>query len=146
MAGTNVVIDDDDVVKAFNQLVNASGDLTEVLTAIGLGWDSFVSDSFDKGIDPYGDSWVPSERALETGDKTLVDHGHLRDSFHPYISKDGKTMVFGSDLIYAATHQFGSEERNISARPILPDGAGWPDEWRDETLHMIEQHLENSFA
>lgn len=43
--------------------------------------------------------------------------GHLLDSIRSDLQ--GNTVEVGSNLVYAATHQFGDPERNIKARPYL---------------------------
>jgi phage gpG-like protein len=38
-------------------------------------------------------------------------------------------MMVGTNVKYAATHQYGDAERNIPARPFLPDNGTVPDIW-----------------
>ncbi len=51
--------------------------------------------------------------------KKLVNTGQLKNSFVPFFNKD--TAGVRSDLDYAADHQFGVPERNLPARPMLPN-------------------------
>ena len=65
----------------------------------------------------------------------LVDSGDLRDTIR-YQADSAKLQV-GSDRIYAATHQFGDEERHIPARPFL----GLSDADRAEVIEILRDHL-----
>jgi phage gpG-like protein len=56
--------------------------------------------------DPEGNPWPPSIRALMFGGKTLTDQAILRNSITHNVFGDG--VEVGSDLIYAAVHQFGA--------------------------------------
>lgn len=67
--------------------------------------------------------------------KILVESGNLRDLMRYQIGQDG--LKFGSDRIYAATHQFGDEKRDIPARPFL----GLSEEDRQEILDILADHL-----
>jgi len=67
--------------------------------------------------------WQKSAAATKRGGRTLTDNGILKDSIHP-TSTDTYAMV-GTDLVYAAIHQFGGRcGRNhatlLPARPFLP--------------------------
>lgn len=77
---------------------------------------------------PDGTPWAPwSERYAESLTRRnrvnprslLVGHGDLRDSVQNYTT--GETVKVGSNLIYAAIHQFGGEAVGmpIPARPYL---------------------------
>ncbi len=61
---------------------------------------------FDTGLGPDGEAWVPSGRVLRTGGKTLVEHGHFRDSFHGEAFDDAAEV--GSAHVSAGAHQFGA--------------------------------------
>lgn len=56
-------------------------------------------------VNPKGEKWEPSARALSQGGKTLTDTARLRDSID-YAATPTKVMV-GSNLRYARIHQFG---------------------------------------
>lgn len=52
-----------------------------------------------------------------TGQALLQGEGDLLDSITHEV--DGEAAEIGTNLIYAATHQFGDEERGIPARAFL---------------------------
>ena len=70
---------------------------------------------------PDGEPWALwSERydkGRSSGKNLLQDGGDLLDSLdHEATASE---VAIGSNLEYAATHQFGDPERNIPARPYL---------------------------
>lgn len=70
-------------------------------------------------------AWKKSKRALAQSGKTLQDTGKLRGSVTAKSSPnairevDGNKLVFGTNLIYAPSHQFGYSKRGIPKRPFL---------------------------
>lgn len=107
---------------------------------IGGYLDSEVTNRFKEGKDPDGNLWTPSIRGSEGG-STLVDYGHLRDSITHQVFLDGSGLEHGTDMVYAAIHQFGGETgRNkatfIIARPYL--GINEDDEV--EIDNIVEDH------
>lgn len=69
---------------------------------------------FRTGKSPEGQRWTESRRVRETGGKTLLDTAGLRNSIH--VHSDGSGFAVGSNLRYAATHQFGDENRVIRVK------------------------------
>jgi phage gpG-like protein len=97
------------------------------------------------GTTPEGNTWEPSVRALETGGTTLVDHGNLRDSITPNVFADGSGVEHGSNMIYAAIHQFGGKAgRNravtLPARPFI--GISPDDE--SQINAIVEDHIQRA--
>ena len=91
---------------------------------IGGYLDSEKERRFAQSIDWQGNRLIESERAKNEGGKTLVDFGHLRDSYTYQVFLSGDGLEWGSDMIYAAIHQFGGKTgRNyateLDARPII---------------------------
>ena len=67
--------------------------------------------------DAWSDSYAAT-RIDKPGKSLLQNEGDLLDSITTgEITDDGAEV--GTNLIYAATHQFGDTERNIPARPYL---------------------------
>lgn len=108
---------------------------------IGGYLDSEVTNRFVEGKDPDGNLWEQSERAKNEGGSTLVDYGHLRDSITHFVFLDGSGLEQGTDMVYAAIHQFGGEAgRNHSvtlpARPYI----GINDDDEVEIDNIVEDH------
>lgn len=122
-----------------------------------------VSDSFGKEQSPDGTKWASwtkkykdrMEKLGKGGNKILSNKGELRRSIGYVAFRD--RVVVGSNLRYAATHQFGDsrpltikkvskngkpfmqniKNRNIPPRPYL----GVTDEDRMELLRMMRDYL-----
>ncbi|UZX16555.1 phage virion morphogenesis protein [Thermus sp. PS18] len=89
--------------------------MREVSRAAAEGAMVALSDRFRTATDPHGRPWVPSLRARLEGGQTLSDTGRLRRSFHvTRIGPDGFTI--GTNVIYAAPHQFGAVIRPRRAK------------------------------
>lgn len=84
-----------------------SADLAEVV-------GSSTIERFRHSKAPDGQRWEPSQRALLEGGKTLVKTAQLRNSIH--AKADASGFAVGTNVKYAATHQFGEPGRTIRAR------------------------------
>ncbi len=118
-------------------------DSTSMFEEIGEHLVSATQGRFRDQVDPEGNDWKPSKRALRTGDLTLIDHAILRGSITYNASTD--QVEVGTNLVYGAIHQFGGEAgRNLSvtlpARPYL----GISDDDGIEIDDIVEAHLEDT--
>lgn len=101
-----ITLDDTHAATAFAALVELGADLrSEVFAPIGVALEATTMERFDSGTGPDGEAWVPSLRVQVQGGKTLVDHGHLRDSIHSI--PENNAVEIGSAHISAGIHQFG---------------------------------------
>jgi phage virion morphogenesis protein len=70
-------------------------------------------------------TWVKSKRASAQNGMTLQDTGKLRNSVTARGSTgairevQGNKLYFGTNIIYAPSHQFGYPKRGIPKRPFL---------------------------
>ena len=60
-------------------------------------------------------------------------------------------LVVGTNVAYAATHQFGDASRNIPRRQFLPDNEGqvpeiWWEDWLDVAVRSLEKGTELLFS
>lgn len=119
MTGTSFTVDLDDV-KARAALAHweaADGDLGELMDVIGGALRDNVLDRFEHGRGPDGTPWKKSERATRQSGQTLVDTARLRDSIT--YAASSRDVTVGSNVIYAAIHQFGGTIRAKTARGLL---------------------------
>jgi phage virion morphogenesis protein len=76
----------------------------------------------DEKENPEGESWPAwSEkyaRRRQSGKTLLMSDDNLLGSI-THLSVDRDSIEVGSNMIYAAPHQFGDEDRNIPARAFL---------------------------
>jgi len=88
-------------------------DKAGIMNAIAEGLRTSTMERFQAQETPEGTKWNPSIRARETGEKTLIRTSALRTSIKAEADSTG--LAVGTNLIYAATHQFG-DERTIRAK------------------------------
>jgi phage virion morphogenesis protein len=81
-------------------------DLTDLHDEVGMYLVSSTQQRFEDGQAPNGSYWLPSGRSKEDGGQPLTDRGHLRDSITYESGRAGAEV--GSNMIYAAVHQFGA--------------------------------------
>jgi len=104
---------------------------------------SETSRRFAAGEDWQGNALIQSQRAIEEGGRTLIHRGHLLDSYTHNTFADGAGVVHGSNMVYAAIHQFGGETGSkkgrfeMDARPVL----GINDDDEAEIALIIKDHL-----
>lgn len=144
MAGGFVKIDIEDnsdkVGEALQRLAARVGRLTPVFRDIGEYLHQAHEERFDAQKDPQGNPWQPlseryKARKKRNADKILVLDDLLGGTLRYQATAD--SLLFGTDRIYGATHQFGDDDRGIPARPFL--GLSRDDE--AEALRLIEEHL-----
>lgn len=109
----------------------SDADLFPLLDAIGQQQEDAARKRIrDTKQGPDGQRWSPWSPAysLTRGPQhsLLVGEGNLADSMDHQV--DGKTVVVGSNLVYAGRHLHGDEgEGGIPARPYLDTDGGFAD-------------------
>lgn len=68
---------------------------------------------FKQSRDPEGKRWQTSIRAAQEGGKTLIQSAQLRNSIKSKSDVSG--FAVGTNVVHAATHQFGENGRTIRA-------------------------------
>ncbi|MBB4287796.1 phage virion morphogenesis protein [Roseospira goensis] len=106
MAGISIEVSGDDIAaRGLDAIVGRAADMTRAMDSIGAMMRTSVLHRFQEGVDPDGEDWPPSIRAIMTDGKTLVDRGHLRDSVT--YAADADSVRQGTNLVYARIHQLG---------------------------------------
>ncbi len=88
-------------------------DKSGVMNAIAEGLRTSTVERFASEESPEGTRWKPSIRVARQGGKTLTRSVGLKNSIK--AQADGTGAAIGTNLVYAATHQFG-DERTIRAK------------------------------
>jgi phage virion morphogenesis protein len=153
MAGAsfNVTIDDREVQDLFRRLAKRMTDMTPVMAEIGeIGLES-IQRNFEEGRAPDGTPWTPlatstKKRKRHPEHILIGDTQDLFKSIHPEPHKDYVTI--GTNVIYAAVHQFGiglrtsiATRRTMPAIPARPFLGLRDDDWpeiRDAIEYWIE--------
>lgn len=150
MAGAflQVEIRDEEVRDMLTRLMSRVGDLTPVMRDIGEVVQESVQRNFEEHRAPDGSAWQPLAESTKKQrkklgrdeDDILILNRILMGSIHPKAEKD--RVVVGTDIVYAAIHQFGGSAgrgRSVSIpkRPFL----GVRDEDWDEIEDTIQDFL-----
>lgn len=103
--------DTDQLLERLKNIQNV--DKAGIMNAIAEGLRTSTEERFQSQETPEGVKWKESHRAREKGGKTLIRTSDLRTSIKTEADSTG--LAIGTNLIYAATHQFG-DERTIRAK------------------------------
>ena len=146
------------VIRQLRHIRRELGDPRDALREMGRDAVSHTLMAFRRSTDPWGHRWLPLRpatirRRRGRSSRPLLDTGRLRSSFGYHVS--GRRLVIGSDVKYAALHQFGGggsaitdairRRGRVPARPMLPIRGGQvalPRGWRD----MICEHLDRQLS
>jgi phage virion morphogenesis protein len=131
-----------ELVDTLNQLMNKTRNLQPALAQVGEYLLESHQARFQLEVAPEGTPWAPlapQTLARKKGeDRILQERGTLRDTLA--YDATATELIFGSNLEYAAAHQFGREEDGIEARPFIgiTDGP-----WQDnvEIVEILKEHL-----
>lgn len=104
-----VEIDSQPFIQALERLAERAADLTPALRGIGEYLRGSSADRFDTQTAPDGTAWKPlhedyKESKSANKDKVLTLNGYLR-KLHWQVAPN--EVAIGSNLEYAAIHQFG---------------------------------------
>ncbi len=110
MAGVEMIftLDDRELERQIEILIARGSDLSEPLENIGHDMLVITQRAFELSRSPEGVAWLPSAAATREGRQTLIDTGRLgknQETFSWIVSAFG--VVFGTNVVYAAIHQFG---------------------------------------
>lgn len=125
MSGAFVKIDTigaDEIRDALDRLATRAGNLTSVFADIGKYLLVAHDRRFATQRSPEGDPWAPLSprylaRKRRNRARILVLDDLLGGTLRYQTTAEG--LVFGTDRVYGATHQFGRPEAGIPARPFL---------------------------
>lgn len=112
MAGVSIRVEGvDEAAKAVRAAADRAARPRGLWEEIGQLLVASTIDRFEREQDPDGNPWPRSIRVMLLGGKTLTDTAHLRNSVTYELLADG--VAVGTNVIYAAVHQFGA---TISAK------------------------------
>ncbi len=141
-ARIDIRVDDAALQEALRRLLEAGEAMAPVMPAIAAHLASSVEESFE--LEASDDTIWPPLKPATVRQRQRKGYG----GEHPKLQRSGALIrsilsqvdetsaTVGSGLIYAATHQFGADERNIPARPFL----ALHDWHRDAIVDEIRRH------
>ena len=100
-------LDDAAARRAFAKAGSDLADMTAMYDEIGAYLETSTVLRFDDGVDPQGQPWLPSQRVLQFGGKTLIKGGFLRSSITHDAGPDFAEV--GTNLVYGGIHQEGGQ-------------------------------------
>ena len=146
MAGAFIEVEAQSLARAeryLQRILTAGQRLEPAFAEIGEYLLESHAERFSLEVAPDGTPWeplAPSTLANKADDRILQQEGTLRDTLSYQVT--GAELLFGTNLIYGATHQFGREEDGIPARPYLGIATSpWNDE--DEIVAILKDHLQS---
>ena len=149
-----ITIDDHSIQAALHQLSQRLDNLQPAMEDIGEELVHQIQGQLKAGETPWGDPFEPlspgylQKRPERVGGKPLNDtHQHIFNRIN--AQADSNSVSVGlldhpDTPGLALAHQFGSDKNGLPARPYLPirnDQADLPEDWNNEILAILEQHL-----
>lgn len=118
MVGVSVTLDIDDTLRTLSEAQAALENPIEMWDEIGSAMVKATTGRFDAGVTPEGNPWLQSIRVKmgQGNGQTLVDKGQLVRSITREASESG--VQIGTNVIYAAIHQFGGTIRAKNAKGL----------------------------
>lgn len=101
----DVLVEAEALRRGLEAVLMRARDLGPALDDIGGMLVASTLGRFELSVGPDGQPWLPSRRARRQGGKTLVDRGRLMGSIAHRVA--GTAVEVGSNVPYAAIHQFG---------------------------------------
>jgi phage virion morphogenesis protein len=148
MAGSFVSVDvvgSNTLATHLNKLLTQVADVSPALREIGEHLLESTQDRMSQEISPDGQPWEPlqpdtlaNKSKTSQSNKILRGYGTLADTLNYQLN--GDQLMFGSNMEYAATHQFGRDSANIPAREFL----GLSDDDETEIIEILQSHLNSA--
>ena len=127
-AGLRIDLDADAALAGLDRAIATLADPRPLLDEIGGRLETSTRLRFETGRSPDGAAWPASARAKRQSGQTLVDTGRLRDSIAHVVRGSGPSaeLLVGTDVAYAAIHQFGGRTPPRTIRPKRKKALWWP--------------------
>lgn len=125
MAGAGIHVDlrKGAAESALKHLAAGVRDPRPALDEIGGRLVASTIERFQAERGPDGTPWKPSRRARREGGRTLTDTGRLRASITHRATRT--TLEVGTNVVYAAIHQFGGRTPPRTIRPRKKKALWW---------------------
>ena len=139
-----------EVENFLSDMAKRTNNLRPIMGMIGEKIVTISKESFEKEQDPIsGNAWSPLSSATlknkakrgKAQSKKLHDRGDLKKSIDYEATNDSVEMYAGK--VYAATHFFGDDKRNIEQRRYMPftDSLDLGDKIKDELLEDLGDYI-----
>ncbi len=133
-----------------NGMAKRTTNMRPIMGMVGEKIVTISKESFEKEQDPIsGNAWSPLSQATlknkakrgKAQSKKLHDRGDLKKSIDYEATNDSVEMYAGK--VYAATHFFGDDKRNIEQRRYMPftDSLDLGNKIKDELLEDLGDYI-----
>ena len=125
MTGVNIEFNIQDALEAMLHIETAIDDMSGLFNHMGEVLLDIHEARFNAQESPDGMSWKElspwyRESKPKQKDKILTLNGTLRSTLHWQI--DGDTLLFGTNLVYGAIHQYGGTIKPVTAKALNVGG------------------------
>ena len=135
-AGIVIRADDAELQRALKRMRRWVGDMTDTMDAIGARLETSTKHRFETEKAPSGEPWKPSAASYDRGPapgsvgnedrgQTLTETGRLRASITHNV-RGSDAVAVGTNVKYAAIHQFGGQTKPRTIRPRSKKALSWP--------------------
>jgi phage virion morphogenesis protein len=132
------------ISKEINRLLQQGQNLAPAFRDIGEHFITSTQQRFRDQESPDGEAWellsvdtILNKALTGQSDSILRGYGTLADTLNYQLNND--QLMFGTNMEYGASHQFGRDEINLPAREFL----GVSNEDETEILAILRSHLSN---
>lgn len=143
----SIEVDNKEVQKALSAAIKAVDNISPALKSIGQGVVNSTKQRFADEESPDGEKWADLSAltlSRKRNDKILTESSAL-SRVHAHVS--GNVLEVGSNLKYAAMHQFGGKTSEksmfpnsiIPARPFL----GFTHEDMEDAIDILTRYVSN---
>lgn len=146
-----VTVDTTQVLAAINLLQQRTTNLQPAFEKIGDTIANHITLDLGVGRNPWGEEFVPLKKPRKRQGGGIGDDIPLNDTRkHIYdkitFNADGAGVDIGlfENVRIGETHQYGSIDKNISARPFLPlknSVLDMPSDWNRAVMRNIFEHF-----
>lgn len=116
-----IKIAEDTITAALKAIQSRLSDMTPIMRQIAGIMHDAVEENFSQQGRP---KWKPSGRSLREGGMTLQDTGRLAASITSRST--GNQAIVGTNVVYAAIHQFGGKTPAHVIKPKNKKALFWP--------------------
>ena len=138
------------VIAALTQLQSRCENMQPAFDSIGQRIAHSIQLNLGVGLDPWGNPFEPLKKLRKTDNgfgkgvplNDTREHIFNKITFNP--SHDGVEIGILEPTLIGMTHQFGSEKKNIPARPFLPivgNQVDIPSDWNADIMRIIDENF-----
>jgi len=113
-----ITADTQELSKVLGQILAFTNDLSPVMSALGMEFESLISGRFETEIDPLGEAWIPWKQSTvdnypKGSNRRLLEcFGDMLGSLNHTADQNSATVGFGDPK--AAYHEWGRVGKSVA--------------------------------